>query len=723
MISVTGKSAKMTRRDFIGTSAFMAAICPAASLHLEEPACDGLIAGYSWSAENQPVGDRVPFVGVFKSFSALKTNKYLEAYANLGQGENNKLQLNGPMTLTVSFQLAKQWPMRAGLISKWDFMHGQASYELGLTPESKPYLIISRSGEYNRDVTELVSTKTVSKEKPVILSAVFEPSVRMALYINGELSGKLTRVVPEKIYNSESPVRIGQRFEGILAGVWFHEKALNKDQAAKWAEKLKPTLPENAPYARWKRLKRNISSRPAAYLKTTPGMRLYKEINIEPYKGSYICPGDLDNDGRIDFLLYKNGSSYTAAGCLTAVDHDGKKLWDFGDTSLKKHLKAGKAYIGKPGTTPALRGITTVYDIDGDGKSEVISELWENDRPFLYILEGATGKVKHRIESPLNMSIRQPPVKAGRQPTRSHPVIRIARLHGHNRPASIIIKYGASSDIVCHGFALDSSLNIIWHIEGTKNSMGHVPTVADVDGDGCDEIVLGHMLADHDGKVLWDYGRKFKWHADATAVAELIPGMGKQIIISVCGIGPLFCLSLAGEVLWQKTREEVEHGQAVWTGNFIEDLPGNQVVACCCGHVGSFRTFAGSDGRTLAQFSHKKLPAAYPDFPTVVNWKNKDVQSLWIPQDRTIVDGRGQIIAELGEMDEYVQKKLKCGTSWNPVGAQAFALDICGDSSDDLVLYEPYAGESIFIFSHPDSDQKEKYYVQQTNAYNIRSYF
>lgn len=684
---------------------------------------DGLVASYLWSPENPPKGDRIPYVGVFKEYSALKTNKYLEAFVDLGKGENNSLQLTGPMTLTVVFQLAKQWPMKAALISKWGHMPGEAAYELGLTPERKIYFRLSPSGEYNKGVTELVGRKIIPKEKPVLLTAVFEPSIRMALYIDGALSGELTKNVPGKIYNSKSSVKIGQRFEGLLAGVWFHDKALKKHEIAKWAEKLKGTLPVNAPYKKWNRLKRNIPSKPATYLRTTAGMKLFKEIDIKQYKGSYVCPGDLNNDGRVDFLLYKNGCSYTVPGRVIAIDHDGKKLWEFGDLSLKEHLKAGKADVGKPGTTPALRGIATVFDIDEDGRSEVITELWEYNKPFLYIFDGATGNVKHRIESPLNMSIRQPLIKGNRQPSRSHPVIRIAKLHGKERAASIVIKYGASNDVTCHAFALDSSLNIIWHIKGTKHSMGHVPTVADVDGDGCDEVVFGHMLADHNGKVLWDKGKEFEWHADTTSVAELIPGKGKQILISVCGIGPLYCLSPAGNILWKKTREEVEHGQAVWAGNFIEDLPGKEVIACACGHVGSFRTFGGSDGRTLARFEHKKLPAAYPDFPTIVNWKSKEVQSLWIPQDRTLVDGRGKVVAELGEIDEYVQKKLHCGTSWRPVGAQAFALDICGDERDELVLYEPYEGESIFIFSNPDSNRKEKKYQQQPNAYNIRSYF
>jgi hypothetical protein len=48
---------------------------------------------------------------------------------------------------------------------------------------------------------------------------------------------------------------------------------------------------------------------------------------------------------------------------------------------------------------------------------------------------------------------------------------------------------------------------------------------------------------------------------------------------------------------------------------------------------------------------------------------------------------------------------------------------LCGDDRDEVVLYEPYAGESIFIFANPDSDEREKPYFQQPNAYNIRTYF
>jgi hypothetical protein len=721
------KNGCLSRRRFLALSANAAAFAVSRRVQSHEMDAAGyskdLAGAYRWTPDQLPKGRSTPYVAACGGRYALKTNKYLEAHVDLGQGENDCLKITGPMTITAVFQVAKQWPMRAALVSKWGFMQGEASYELGLTPERKCYFQISSSGNHDESVAEVVSDQVIELEKPAVVSAVYDPSEAMAIYVDGSLSAELTSGVPSHCYDGASSVKLLERFEGLLAGVWVHSRVLEASQVAALHSEVSEALLADCPYAEWESPKRHVPVTKPTYLGTTAGMKLVKELDLDPHRGSYVCPGDLDNDGRVDFLLYKNGSAYTVPGRLTAIDYDGRVMWEYGDRELTEHAKSGKADVGQPGTTPALRGIATICDIDEDGRSEVIAELWQDGKPMLCVFDGATGEVKHRIDSPLSMSMRQPASLGNRQPSRSHPVIRIAYINGRDKAPAIILKYGASNGIVCHAFALDSSLNILWHVEGTKNSMGHVPTVADVDGDGREEIVLGHMLVDHDGAVVWDKGRQFEWHADATAVAGLIPGQGNQVLISVCGIGPVYCLSPAGQTMWQKRREEIAHGQAVWVGNFIPNRPGKEVIACASGHVGSFVTLDGATGTTLARFEHKKIMPSYPDFPAVVNWQSREIQSLWIPQDRTLVDGYGNVVAELGEMDAYVQKKLHCGTSWRPVGAQAFALDIMGDDRDELILYEPYEGESIFIFSNPDSDQTPKRYVPQANAYNIRSYF
>jgi hypothetical protein len=678
---------------------------------------------YQWDPNNLPAGKNPPHLASYEGQHVLKTSKYLEGYVELGQGPGGALRLTGPMTLTVVFQLTKQWPMRAALISKWGYMPGQASYELGITADKKIYYQTSRDGSAD-NVFELVCEEALTVEVPMVVTAVYEPRKRAAIFINGEKKAEKTEQIPQKCYDGSASVRLGPRFEGLLKAVWFHKRAASDAEIVTMYKELSGLMPTGVPYDKWKSQdKRDITRGSADYLGKTAGVKLYKEIDISRYKGSYVCPGDLNNDGKIGFVLYKNGNTYNVPGRLTAIDLEGRTLWEKGDTSLTVHEKCGSAAVGDKGTSPALRGIVTVYDIDRDGKSEVISELWDQNKPMLYILDGATGKVKQERESPITLEVRQPKELGSRQSSRSHPIIRIAYLKGREEAPCIVLKYEASNGLPCQAFALDNKLNVLWHIKGTSNSMGHIPTVADVDNDGKDEVVLGHMLVDDDGKVLWDKGAEFGWHADTTAVAKLRGGDQNQILISVCGTGPIYCLDLKGNIIWQKRREEISHGQAVWVGNFIEDADGLEIIACASGHSGQFVTLRGSDGTTMAAFEHKKLLLAYPDFPAVVNWKSRSVQSLWIPQDKTLVDGRGNVVAEMGKYDEYVQKKLHCGTSWRPVGAQALALDICGDEREELVLYEPYEGEAIFIFTQPDCDMSPKPYVAQPNGYNIRSYF
>lgn len=688
----------------------------------ENQPSEAICLEYQWDPSCPPRGRNPLYLASWNNHYALKTNKYLEGFIDLEQGPNGALRFSDAMTLTAVFQVAKQWPMKSALISKWGWLPGQASYELGTTRDSRVYFQISPTGN-PEEAVELLSKEAVEKETPVVVTAVFDPSKRITLYVNGKKKAEETRHIPDRCHNGSAPVKLGLRFEGLIVKIRMSDRALQEDEIARLHNQFSALLPTGVPCKNWTTMKREVLRNEPAYLGTTKGVRLFKEIDILPYKGSYLCPGDLDNDGRIDFLLYKNGNTYTVPGRLTAIDFDGNLLWEKGDLSLKEHEKCGSANVGEKGTTPALRGIATIFDIDEDGKNEVICELWEENRPMLYILDGATGQIRHGIPSPLSMDIRQPKILGGRQSSRSHPVIRIAYLKGRQQPPSIILKYGASNGLACHAFALDSRLNRQWHIEATSNSMGHVPTVADVDNDGNEEIVLGHMVADHNGRVLWDKGLEFGWHADTTEVAAWTDGGDKQILISVCGTGPVYCLDWRGRIVWQKSREEISHGQAVWVGNFLEENDGLEIIACASGHSGQFVTLRGSDGQTLAGFEHKKQLPAYPDFPQVVNWKSTQIQSLWIPQDRILVDGAGRVIAELGEQDAYVQEKLRCGTSWRPVGAQAFALDILGDEREELILYEPYEGQSIFIFSNPDSEQTLKKYVPQPAAYNIRSYF
>jgi len=438
---------------------------------------------------------------------------------------------------------------------------------------------------------------------------------------------------------------------------------------------------------------------------------LWKEIDVEPYMGSFVSPGDLDADGRVDFLLSQMGP-HTTPAALIALDHKGGKLWEVGDRAYRART-AGRA------NEPTCRGIASVFDVDGDGRAEVIAELWERDRPMLVLLDGATGKMKHRIPSPFDMSVRRPKGHASSRPV---PMALIAHLDGPDKRPSIVLKYEASNRIPCHVVALGPDLRVRWRLKTRPTGMGHIPTVADLDGDGRDEIVLGQTVLNGDGSVRWQ--RTFGIHADCTDVADLTDSPGREVLVSICSKGPAYCLAgTDGKTLWQKTRKDVPHGQAIWAGDFMPKRPGQEVVILCSGHVGKFMTVAGDSGKALARFSHLTQVSAYPDFPVKVRWTDPKTHTLWIPVDRRLVDGFGKTVRDLGRFDKQVAERLACGATKKHLAAQAIAIDLCGDGREDLLLYQPYHGRAVFIFTQADSKGAPKPYRHQPNAYNFRTYF
>ncbi len=302
-------------------------------------------------------------------------------------------------------------------------------------------------------------------------------------------------------------------------------------------------------------------------------MKLWKEIDISQYKGSFPCLGDLDGDGKVDLLLYRQGAQ-TTPGYMAAMSHDGKALWEMGDPSIQTHVPDG---VWKE---PALRGIALIYDIERDGKSEVITEFWTDGKPMLYVLDGATGKIREARESPLDLKVR------GGRRSRCHPVGRIAFLRGRDEPPALVMIYGASGFVPCHAVALDAGLQTLWHLAADGKAMAHMPTVGDVDGDGRDEILCGTLLADEDGKVVWE--KKYLNHADCTAILPRDDKAEKAVLLSICNTGPAACLSAGGETLWEKTRGRSQpragdlggklHRQGTWPGGrYLQERPPRRV--------------------------------------------------------------------------------------------------------------------------------------------------
>lgn len=441
---------------------------------------------------------------------------------------------------------------------------------------------------------------------------------------------------------------------------------------------------------------------------TAQQMKLWKTIDLGRHRGTFPCLGDLDADGKVDVLVYRQGPQ-TTPGFLAAIGHDGRELWSLGDVSVATHQADGMY------REPALRGIALIYDLDQDGKAEVVTECWRDGAPMLYVLDGATGRIERQRESPFTLDVR------GGKRSRCHPLAKIAFLHGTQRPPAVVMKYEASGRVPTHAVALDAELNTIWHVRAAPTDAGHLPSVGDVDGDGRDEIALGTLLVDDDGSEMWR--KSAQNHADCTAIFQPAEEQGRAVLISICNSGPAFCVSASGETIWQCTTQQVRHGQGIWAGDFVPQEPGQEVIILKSGHRGDFMTVRGSDGQPIAEFQHRREREGYPDFPCIVRWSNLQTACLWIPIDRCLVDGKGRVVADLGAHEELVRQRLHWGTTKSHVATQAFAADLCGDERDEVVLYQPYHGEALLIFTQSDSDARNKPFVPQSSLYNIHSYF
>ena len=446
-------------------------------------------------------------------------------------------------------------------------------------------------------------------------------------------------------------------------------------------------------------------------------MQLWKHVPLGELSGGFVLPADLTGDGQVELVLsYAQG--FSAHVRLVAMDLDGNILWSHGDGAVRSQAS------GNPCRPPV-----TAYDFNGDGRTEVVAEFWNDGEPQLVMLAGATGEVLRQIDSPFDMSVRQP---EGYSPSRPSPQALVARLDGPEQPASVVVKYEASGSLPALAVAYDHQLKKRWEVRdreelGPKRAvsdMGHHAIVTDLTGDGRDDIVFGQLAVNGEGKPIFQ--RDLPAHADGIDVFTL--DGEKRLLLTICSVGPAYCLSATGETIWEKTQQEVSHGQAGWVGNFLPDRPGLEAIILVSGHYGVFHTFAAEDGRKLAAFEHvdgirdARGNRRYPDMPVKVRWRD-DEDSLWVPVDRMIRNGAGEIVANLGELDSQVARELNAGTSKQRLAVQAVPVDLCGDAREEVILYQPYQGKAVYIFTQADSDAREKPYRPQQNAYNRPSYF
>ncbi|QRK13451.1 rhamnogalacturonan lyase [Archangium violaceum] len=272
------------------------------------------------------------------------------------------------------------------------------------------------------------------------------------------------------------------------------------------------------------------------------------------YVANDASVGDLNGDGQYELVLKwdptnakdNSQSGYTGNVYIDAYQLNGTRLWRI---DLGRNIRAGAHYTQ-----------FQVFDYDGNGRAEVVMKTADGTvdgqgrvignasadhrnsagyvlagPEFLTVFEGTTG----RALSTVNYVVPRHPDTQNPSPSQLNSIwgdnygnradrflAATAYLDG-SRPSIIMARgYYTRTTVTAWDFR-NGSLTQRWLFDsralGDSRYSGqgnHQLSIADVDGDGRDEILYGAMALDDNGTRLWSSGLG---HGDAMHVSDLIP--------------------------------------------------------------------------------------------------------------------------------------------------------------------------------------------------------
>lgn len=302
--------------------------------------------------------------------------------------------------------------------------------------------------------------------------------------------------------------------------------------------------------------------------------------------------GDVDGDGEYEIILKwepynahdNSHDGYTGNVLMDCYKLNGKKLWRI---DLGKNIRAGAHYTQ-----------FMVYDLDGDGKAEVVMRTSDGtvdgkgkiigDANADYREKGIIDSTK--IGTPYYTPKNQGRILTGNEyltvfngltgeaiksidyiPPRGNPMdwgdpranrsdrflACIAYLDGKH--PSVVMCRGYYTRTVLAAFDWNGKdLRKRWvfdtNVPGNKKYAGqgdHSLRVGDLDGDGCDEIVYGAMVVDNNGKGLYSTGLG---HGDALHLTQFNPD-SPMLQVWSCHEdkkdGSVFRDALTGKIIFQ----------------------------------------------------------------------------------------------------------------------------------------------------------------------------
>ena len=307
------------------------------------------------------------------------------------------------------------------------------------------------------------------------------------------------------------------------------------------------------------------------------------------YSANDASVGDLDGDGQYEIVLKwdpsnskdNSQSGYTGDVYVDAYKLNGTRLWRI---DLGRNIRAGAHYTQ-----------FQVYDYDGDGKAEVVMKTADGTRDgtgtvigsstadyrnssgyilsgpeYLTVFNGQTGKAMATADYvPARGTVSSWGDSYGNRVDRflagtayvngSYPSIIEARGY-YTR--SVIVAWDYRNGALTRRWTFDSNSST----NGAKwtDQGDHQLSIADVDGDGKDEVIYGAMAIDDNGAGLWVNGQG---HGDAMHVGDLIPSRAGleefKVDENTGSLAAWMADARTGQIIWSNPSCGCDNGRGV----------------------------------------------------------------------------------------------------------------------------------------------------------------
>jgi len=423
--------------------------------------------------------------------------------------------------------------------------------------------------------------------------------------------------------------------------------------------------------------------------------------NAADFDVHLVWVGDLDGDGEYDFVVDRIPQIADQAARVDAYKRDGTFLWrmDMGPQGINlNNIEGGPTAISN-GHWDGL----TVYDVDNDGKAEVIIKTAKDlvfgdgskmaasntTDQFVAVCDGMTGKLRASIKMPTDF--------AADGALQSH--FGIAYLDGINPSIIVKSKNRVGSGSFNHVMtAYDFKNNVLtekWKFKrGNTGSDFHQIRTLDVDGDGKDDICDGTYVIDENGKMLYNIAGAV--HGDRFHITDMDPDRP----------------GLEGFAIQQDNPSKLAtYYYDAKTGNVlrnyftpeVQDMARGTVADLDASHRGY--EYWSFNGVYTAQTTAKVIEDANAPWPNFRVWWDGDLLSENLNETKVDKWGGGRLLTA-----------YKNGAVEETRGAPTFYGDIIGDWREEIV-YEKSDHTELQIFTTSFPSTVRLYTLAHNPAY------